>query len=126
MQLVQARDGRSEQPAQVVFTGDQIKALHALLPRLEGHTALQKNPHPPESLAWASWMIAKLGGWDGYPKSKPPGPITIRHGLQDFHSIAQGGSWRSQSAHGTARSSSRKAASARHRARTRSMYRDLA
>lgn len=94
MQLVQARDGRSGQPAQVVFTGDQIRALHALLPSLEGKTALQKNPHPPESLAWASWMIAKLGGWDGYPKSKPPGPITIRNGLQDFQSIAQGWSLR--------------------------------
>jgi len=94
MQLVQARDGRSEQPARIVFTAAEIKALHALLPKLEGATALQKNPHPTESLAWAAWMIAKLGGWDGYPKSKPPGPITIRNGLQDFHSIAQGWSLR--------------------------------
>ena len=35
-----------------------------------------ENPHPPERLAWAGWIIARLGGWDGYPKSKPPGPIT--------------------------------------------------
>jgi len=94
MQLVQARDGRSEQPARIVFTAAEIKALHALLPKLEGKTALQKNPHPTDSLAWAAWMIAKLGGWDGYPKSKPPGPITFSHGLQDFHAIAQGWSLR--------------------------------
>jgi hypothetical protein len=29
---------------------------------LEEKTALQKNPHPLESLAWARWIIAKLGG----------------------------------------------------------------
>ena len=90
MQLVQARDGRSIQPAEIVFSPAEIETLHALLPELEGKTALQKNPHPPNSLAWAAWIVAKLGGWDGYPKSKPPGPITFRHGLEYFRSIARG------------------------------------
>lgn len=92
MQLVQARDGRSGQDARIAFSPAEIDTLHALLPELEGKTALQKNPHPPETLAWAAWIIAKLGGWDGYPKSKPPGPITFRHGLQYFKSLAHG--WR--------------------------------
>jgi hypothetical protein len=92
MQLVQARDGRSAQGAEIAFTPAEIDTLNALLPELEGKTALQKNPHPPSSLAWAAWIIAKLGGWDGYPKSKPPGPITFRHGLQYFQSVAHG--WR--------------------------------
>lgn len=90
MQLVQARDGTSRQDAAIAFSPPEIEVLEALIPRLEGKTALQKNPHPPRSLAWAAWIIAKLGGWDGYPKSKPPGPITFRHGLQYFQSIAQG------------------------------------
>jgi hypothetical protein len=90
MQLVQARDGRSEQDAAIAFSPDEIETLRALVPTLEGKTALQKNPHPAQSLAWAAWIIAKLGGWDGYPKSKPPGPITIRHGLQYFRAIAHG------------------------------------
>lgn len=90
MQLVQARDGRSEQSAEIAFTPAEIETLAALIPTLEGKTALQKNPHPPGSLAWAAWAIAKLGGWDGYPKSKPPGPITFRHGLQYFRSLARG------------------------------------
>jgi hypothetical protein len=94
MQLVQARDGQSLQPAMIVFTPAEIEALKALLPELEGKTALQKNPHPPQSLAWAAWIIAKLGGWDGYPKSKPPGPITFRHGLHYFQSLAHGWSLR--------------------------------
>ena len=92
MQLVQARDGRSKQDARIAFSPPEIETLHAILPELEGKTALQKNPHPPETLAWAAWIIAKLGGWDGYPKSKPPGPITFRHGLQYFKSLAHG--WR--------------------------------
>jgi hypothetical protein len=32
-------------------------------PKLEGKTALLKNPHPPHSLAFAAWVIARLGGW---------------------------------------------------------------
>lgn len=94
MQLVQARDGSTGQGAQIAFTPTEIETLEALLPQLEGKTALQKNPHPPRSLAWAAWIIGKLGGWDGYPKSRPPGPITMRHGLQDFLAIAQGWSLR--------------------------------
>jgi len=90
MQLVQARDGKSGEDARIVFTPPEIETLHALVRKLEGKTALQKNPHRPESLAWAAWVIAKLGGWDGYPRSKPPGPITFRNGLEHFKSIAQG------------------------------------
>ena len=92
MQFVQARDGRSGQDARVTFSPPEIEILHAILPELEGKTALQKNPQPPETLAWYARIIAKLGGWDGYPKSKPPGPITFRHGLQYFKSLAHG--WR--------------------------------
>lgn len=90
LQLVQARDGRSEQPASIAFSPSEIKTLEALIPELEGKTQAQKNPHPRHSLARAAWVIAKLGGWDGYASSKPPGPITMRNGLQDFKSIARG------------------------------------
>ena len=77
LQLVQARDGRSGQGSDIAFTPAEIQTLEALRPRLEGATVAQKNPHPPRSLAWAAWIIAKLGGWDGYKSSKPPGPITL-------------------------------------------------
>lgn len=90
LQLVQARDGRSGQPASIAFTPNEIETLEALVPELEGKTQAQKNPHPRHSLAWAAWVIAKLGGWDGYASSKPPGPITFRNGLEDFRSIAYG------------------------------------
>jgi hypothetical protein len=90
MQLVHARDGTSDQPAAIAFTPPEIATLDALGPTLEGATKLQQNPHPRHSLAWAAWIIAKLGGWDGYPSSKPPGPITFKHGLERFFAIARG------------------------------------
>jgi hypothetical protein len=91
MQLVQARDGQRLQPATTAFTADEIAALHAIeADQYAPRTAKQQNPHLNESLAWAAWIIARLGGWDGYSSSKPPGPITFRHGLEYFHGIAKG------------------------------------
>jgi len=73
-----------------VFTPDDIPVLKALTKSLEGRTQKQKNPHPPNSLAWAVWVVARLGGWTGYASERPPGPITIINGLQRYHAIAQG------------------------------------
>jgi hypothetical protein len=91
MQLVQARDGQRIQPASIAFTADEIAALHAIeADQYQPRTVKQQNPHPQASLAWAAWIIARLGGWDGYSSSKPPGPITFKHGLDYFHGIAKG------------------------------------
>lgn len=90
IQLVQARDGNTGQQASVVFADDEVETMRLLLPRLEGKTVLQQNPHPHASLAWAAWIIARLGSWNGYPKAKPPGPITFLRGLDDFSRIHLG------------------------------------
>jgi hypothetical protein len=90
LQLVQARDGRSNLHASVAFEPSQIDALAVLQARYKASTPRQKNPHPVASLAWAAWIIARLGGWDGYSSSRPPGPITFKHGLDYFHAFALG------------------------------------
>jgi len=90
MQLVQARTAPNSEPATVAFSADEITVLDKLRAEVEGTTKLQKNPHRKSTLKWASWIIAKLGGWDGYPSSKPPGPITFKHGLEEFHAIVAG------------------------------------
>ena len=90
MQLVQARTAPNSEPATVAFSQDEITVLDRLRAEVEGTTKLQKNPHRKSTLKWASWIIAKLGGWDGYPSSKPPGPITLKHGLEEFHAIVAG------------------------------------
>ena len=91
MQLVQARDGQNLQPASIAFTVDEIDALHAIeADQYAPRTEKQRNPHPSKTLAWAAWIIARLGGWDGYSSSKPPGPITFKHGLDHFQAVAKG------------------------------------
>lgn len=91
MQLVHGRGeaGRSL-PAARVFGPHQITVLHALTPRLQGKTTKLRNPHPPETLAWAAWHIARLGGWMGHPSERLPGPITFSRGLTRFEAIAEG------------------------------------
>jgi hypothetical protein len=93
MQLLQARAG-SQQPVHLAFSTAEVTALGALNQQLETRTKRLKNPHPPSSLAWAAWIIGRLGGWDGYPSSKPPGPITFKNGLEYFQAIAIGWSLR--------------------------------
>ena len=87
LQLVQARDGQNAEPASIAFTENEIQLLGALAGKYQGRTKLQSNPHPERSLAWAAWIIARLGGWDGYPRTKP-GPITIHRGLKYFLGLA--------------------------------------
>lgn len=87
IQLVDARDG-SARPASDVANLPQIAAAKALCGKLEGSTERQRNPHPPGSLAWLSWIVARLGGWNCY--YKPPGPKTMRDGWQRFAAIAEG------------------------------------
>jgi Transposase DDE domain len=90
IQLVQARDGRDPLPARFVFSCEEIEVIEALNKSLQGKTELQKNPHPSNTLAWAAWVIAKLGGWSGYASHKPPGPITFHNGLAHFQTLAAG------------------------------------
>ena len=79
-----------DEPATITFPERELAVLEATNIRIEGKTALQKNPHRKHSLAWAAWIIARLGGWDGYPSSRPPGPITYRYGLEQFRIILIG------------------------------------
>ena len=83
LQLVTARDNPDNTPASIAFSNEEIKILEALSPTLEGRTEIQKNPHPPKTLAFTVWVIARLGGWKSYSKSeRPPGPITFFNGLK--------------------------------------------
>jgi hypothetical protein len=88
MQLVKARDGTTDQSLLEAFEPADQPILEAISAKLEGKTARQKNPHPKASLAFAAWVVARLGGWDGYYGK--PGPKTMRLGLEDFKRIKYG------------------------------------
>ena len=90
MQLTLARAGKTARPATDAFDQKEVEVLRHLQPTLEGKTGKQRNPDPLESLAWAAWIIARLGGWKGYACERKPGPITMLHGLKGFSSIHQG------------------------------------
>ena len=92
MQLVAERDGKLGRPLSDAFDPDDQPVLERVGLSLEGKTAKQKNPHPKGSLAFASWVFARLGGWTGYYGK--PGPIVMLRGLTEFHAIKHGWSLR--------------------------------
>jgi hypothetical protein len=94
MQLVKARDGTTGQNLADAFDPADQPILEAVSTQLEGKTDRQKNPHPKGSLAFASWVIGRLGGWTGYYGK--PGPRVMRQGLDDFQRIKYGTSLRLQ------------------------------
>ncbi|WP_291711384.1 IS4 family transposase [Bradyrhizobium sp.] len=88
LQLVRARDGTTDQLLRDAFDPADQPLLETISATLEGKTQRQKNPHPKGTLAYAAWVIARLGAWDGYYGK--PGPKVMRIGLQEFHSIKYG------------------------------------
>lgn len=90
LQMVRERDGAAGRPLDDVLDPTDRPALEAICGTLEGKTDRQKNPHPPGSLAYATWVCARLGGWTGYYGK--PGPIVILQGLLALRAMLSG--WR--------------------------------
>jgi hypothetical protein len=90
LQMVRERDGAAGRPLQDAIDSEDQAALEAICQTLEGKTEKQKNPHPQGSLAYASWVCARLGGWTGYYGK--PGPIVMMQGLQSLKAMLRG--WR--------------------------------
>ena len=88
LQMVRDRDGAANRPMDDVFDPATRPAMSAVCKDLEGKTARQKNPHPTGSLAWVTWIRARLGGWTGYYGK--PGPITIQRGRLELATLIRG------------------------------------
>jgi len=89
LQLLEGRDDPTV-AAQVAFSPQEQQCLTHLAPSLDGRTQKQQNPYPLASLPWATWLIARLGGWSGYRSQSPPGIPTLVRGLRQFESIFRG------------------------------------
>ena len=92
LQMVRERDGAAGRSLQDALDPEDQPALEAICQSLEGKTEKQKNPHPKGSLAYASWVCARLGGWTGYYGK--PGPIVMMHGLRSLKAMLHGWSLR--------------------------------
>lgn len=91
LQLKAARSGSKDMKCAEVFSEKEIECLTILNNQLEGQTKAQKNPYDRNHLSWASWIIARLGGWKSfYDKNRPPGNKTFVWGLEKFESIMIG------------------------------------
>jgi hypothetical protein len=90
LQMRQARSGETSQPASLVFSPEQTACMEDLQTRFEGKTEKRKNPFKKDTLAWAAWTIARLGGWKGYASQRPPGVITLYDGYIRFQGIFDG------------------------------------
>jgi hypothetical protein len=88
LQMVRERDGAAGRPLQDAIDPEDQPALEAICQSLEGKTDKQKNPHRKGSLAYASWVCARLGGWTGYYGK--PGPIVMMHGLRSLKAMLRG------------------------------------
>jgi len=64
LQLVRDRDGAAHRPMQDVFDPADQPAMEVVCASLEGNTPRQKNSHAKGSLAYASWVCARLGRLD--------------------------------------------------------------
>jgi hypothetical protein len=89
-QLKQAREDKTGILAYLVFSKEEIIVLTAICKMYEGKTAKQKNHHQEGTLAWAAWIIGRIGGWKGYSSEAKPGIKTIRDGLGAFYRMYDG------------------------------------
>lgn len=90
MQMLVAYGSSEEHDAKLSFTEDEIICLTKACKREEGKTKKLKNKHKQGTLKWATWIIARLGGWSGYESQRPPGPITLKNGLDKFNYMYEG------------------------------------
>jgi hypothetical protein len=89
-QLLRARDNPGGQTMFDAFDAEDERVIEAICADYEGlnPTRRQTNPHPRGTMARATWVIARLGGWTAYYGK--PGPKTLNRGFERFKAIRYG------------------------------------
>lgn len=90
LQMMLAYEDDHEQPIDEVFDKKEQQCLQMMNSKLEGDTEKLKNPTRRNTLKWATWIIARLGGWKGYQSQRKPGPIVLQKGLAKFYNMYEG------------------------------------
>ena len=87
-QMLHDRDGLARRPVTDVFDAADQPVIETIGKTLEGRTQRQRNPYPSGSLAHATWICARLGGWNGYYGK--PGPIVLVNGHVRLMTMLEG------------------------------------
>jgi hypothetical protein len=90
LQMMLAYLDDNEQSINEVFDEQEQKCLQMIEKKLEGATEKLKNPEKTNTLKWATWIIARMGGWKGYTSQRKPGPIVLQKGLAKFYNVYEG------------------------------------
>lgn len=85
-----AYDSEQDLPASVCFSTEEQACMELQMPELEGKTQKLKNPYTPSTLKRYIWVVARLGGWNGYQSGRKPGITTFWFGLKRFDAIFSG------------------------------------
>jgi hypothetical protein len=90
LQMMLAYLDDNEQAIDEVFDEQEQKCLQMIGKKMEGATEKLKNPTKINTLKWATWVIARMGGWKGYTSQRKPGPIVLQKGLAKFYNVYEG------------------------------------
>lgn len=72
-----------------IYPASKVALLEQLSASLEGNSIKSKNPYILHSIAWARWIMARLGGWDPSDGRKA-GVITLFNGVVRFEMMYSG------------------------------------
>ncbi|WP_083631473.1 IS4 family transposase [Labilibacter marinus] len=84
MTLKIAYDKNHVVKANILFSPSELDFIQILNQTMEGDTQKQKNPFNIGSIAYCSWVFARLSGWSGYASQPRPGYISLKRGLDIF------------------------------------------
>lgn len=95
MMLKTALEKQTEHiPAQNVFSDIQLIVMKAVLPSLEPKSERYtkgRNPYVPDTLLWAAWIVAKLGGWNGRMTiNDRPSHLVLKRGWERLQTMSWG------------------------------------
>ncbi|HTE11588.1 MAG TPA: IS4 family transposase [Chitinophagaceae bacterium] len=76
--------------AGICFSEPEMECVAMQSKNMEGKTEKLKNPYKKSTLQYATWVIARLGGWKGYASERKPGITTLWIGLEKFYDTYNG------------------------------------
>lgn len=88
MKIMFLKENRENEQEKAIdhFCEVEMEVLEASNVEMTGTAKAEINPYEPKTLAWAIWVIARLGYWNGLVKGQsPPGAKTLARGYERFN-----------------------------------------